>query len=297
MNILITGSSGLIGTTLNDNLVKSGHTVYNMDRRPHSDCPFYWQPDKNIISFDESIRIDTVINLAGSNIANGRWTEAKKKMIFDSRINSTALLSQSLSKLNSPPKVFISASAIGFYGDTGDEKVDENNSAGTDFLAHVAQEWEVATKAAVDAGIRTINLRTGIVLSTSGGALEKMLLPFKLGLGGVVGSGKQYMSWISLEEVPRIIEHIIKTESISGPLNMVSPEPVTNYEFTKCLGKALSRPTIFPLPATIAKLLFGEMADALLLSSTRVQPTKLVNNGYEFINSDILNTLTTMLKK
>ena len=297
MNILISGSSGLIGTALNDYLTKSGHTIYSMDRSPHSDSPFYWQPDKNIISFDESIHIDTVINLAGSNISDGKWTEAKKKEIFDSRINSTKLLAEYIAKLSSPPKVFIAASAIGFYGDSGDEQVDENSTAGSDFLAHVAKKWEEATKTAVDAGIRTVNLRTGIVLSPHGGALGKMLLPFKLALGGVVGSGKQYMSWVSIDEVSHIIEFILKTESINGPLNMVSPKPVTNYEFTKCLGKALSRPTLFPMPAIIAKLIFGEMADALLLSSTRVQPSKLINSGYEFINSDLLKTLTTILKK
>ena len=297
MNILITGSTGLIGTALNDYLTKSGHTIYSMDRRPHSESPFHWQPHENSISFDDSVSIDAVINLAGSNISDGRWTEAKKKIIFDSRIDSTTLLSDYLGKLPSPPKIFISASAIGFYGDTADEQVDENHTTGSDFLAHVAQKWEEATQAAVDAGIRTVNLRTGIVLSPLGGALKQMLPPFKLALGGVIGNGQQYMSWISLSEVCRIIEFILKTDSISGPVNMVNPTPVTNYEFTKSLGKALSRPTIFPMPAFIAKLIFGEMADALLLSSIRVQPGKLINAGYEFIDKDLAKTFSTMLKK
>lgn len=297
MNILITGSSGLIGTALNNHLTKSGHTIYKMDRQPDSESPFYWQPTENIISFDQSIQIDAVINLAGSNISDGRWTKAKKNIIFDSRINSTTLLADYLSKLSTPPKVFIAASAIGFYGDTADKQVDENHAAGSDFLANVAQKWEDATKPAADAGIRTVNLRTGIVLSPDGGALNKMLLPFKLALGGVVGSGEQYMSWISLAEVTRIIEFILNTESINGPLNMVSPKPVTNYEFTKSLGKALSRPTLFPLPAIVARLIFGEMADALLLSSIRVHPNKLMNNGYKFIDNDLSKTLSTMLKK
>jgi len=295
MNILITGSSGLIGTALRDSLAKAGHTIYAMNRRSHADSPFYWQPDENTISFDVSIKIDAVINLAGSNISDGRWTKAKKKIIFDSRINSTTLLSNHLAKLSSLPRVFISASAIGFYGDTGEEQVDEKNIAGSDFLAHVAQKWEAATQPAVSAGIRTINLRTGIVLSPHGGALKQMLPPFKLGLGGVIGSGKQYMSWVSLPEVCRIIEFILTTESLNGPLNMVSPSAVTNYEFTRCLGKALSRPTLFPMPAIIAKLIFGEMADALLLSSTRVKPEKLLNNGYEFIDKDLSETLKTLL--
>jgi len=295
MNILITGSSGLIGTALRDSLTKSGHTLYVMHRHSHTNSPFYWQPDKNTISFDESINIDAVINLAGSNISDGRWTKAKKNIIFDSRINSTTLLSNYLAKLSSPPRIFISASAIGFYGDTGEEQVDEKNIAGADFLAHVAQKWEAATQPAVAAGIRTINLRTGIVLSPHGGALKQMLPPFKLGLGGVIGNGKQYMSWISLPEVCRIIEFILKTESLNGPLNMVSPSAVTNYKFTRCLGKALSRPTLFPMPAIVAKLIFGEMADALLLSSTRVKPEKLINSGYEFINKDLSETLNMLL--
>jgi len=297
LNILITGSSGLIGTALRDSLTKSGHTIYVMNRGKDKNSPFYWQPDTNTISFDEAINIDAVINLAGSNISDGRWTEAKKKTIFDSRINSTTLLSAHLAKLNSPPRVFISASAIGFYGDTGEEQVDEHNTAGSDFLAHVAQRWEEATQPAVSAGIRTINLRTGIVLSPHGGALKQMLTPFKLALGGVIGSGKQYMSWVSLPEVCNIIEFILKTESISGPLNMVSPTPVTNYEFTKGLGQSLSRPTLFPMPAFVARLIFGEMADALLLSSIRVEPNKLVNAGYAFINKNLSETFNAILKE
>lgn len=296
MKVLITGSTGLIGTALINYLTNSGHTIYCMDRRPYSESPFHWQPDKNIISFDDSIPIDAVINLAGSTISGGRWTEIKKKIIFDSRIDSTILLSKYLSKLPSPPKVFISASAIGFYGDTADEQADENHASGSDFLAHVAQKWEEATQPAVDAGIRTVNLRTGIVLSPYGGALKQMLPPFKLALGGVIGSGKQYMSWVSLPEVCRIIEFILKTETISGPLNMVNPTPVTNHGFTKCLGKALSRPTVFPMPAFIAKLIFGEMADALLLSSIRVQPGKLINAGYEFMDKDLAKAFGSILK-
>ena len=296
MNILITGSTGLIGTALKDYLTKSGHTIYSLDRSPQSKSPFHWQPNEDVIAFDDSISIDAVINLAGSNISGGRWTKAKKKMILDSRIDSATLLSNYLSKLQSPPKVFISASAIGFYGDTADNIADENHTNGSDFLAHVAQKWEEATQPAVDAGIRTVNLRTGIVLSPNGGALKQMLTPFKFALGGVIGGGKQYMSWVSLPEVCQIVEFILKTESISGPLNMVNPTPVTNYEFTKSLGKALSRPTLFPMPAFVAKLIFGEMADALLLTSIRVQPSKLVNAGYKFVDKDLAEALNAILK-
>lgn len=297
MNILITGSTGLIGTALNNSLTKAGHTVYKLDRGRDPSSPFYWQPDKNIISFDNSVHINAVINLAGANISDSRWTAAKKKIILESRIQSTKLLSEYIAQLKSPPELFISGSAIGFYGDTGDKTANEASPAGTDFLAHVAQEWEKATKAAAAAGIRTVNLRTGIVLSPDGGALKKMLLPFKLALGGVIGSGQQYMSWVGIEDVTHIIEFIINNESITGPVNMVSPNPATNYEFTKTLGKALSRPTLFPMPAFVAKILFGEMGDALLLTSIRVTPDKLTNAGYKFINHNLLETFNSMLNK
>jgi len=297
MNILITGSTGLIGTALCNSLTKSGHTVYKMDRARDPSSPFYWQPDKNIITFDDSVHVDAVINLAGANISDGRWNATKKKIILESRVKSTELLSNYIAKLDSPPKVFISGSAIGFYGDTGDNQADEESATGKDFLAQVAQQWEKATRATADAGIRTVNLRTGIVLSPDGGALKKMLLPFKLALGGVIGSGKQYMSWVSIDEVTRIIDFILNNKSLHGPVNMVSPTPVTNYEFTKSLGNALSRPTLFPMPAIVAKLLFGEMGDALLLTSIRVRPSRLINAGYKFKNNNLLDTFNHLLRK
>ena len=297
MNILITGSSGLIGTALQRSLASEGHTIYRMGRDTDSGGTFYWQPMEGIIQFDESKQIDVVINLAGSNISDGRWSLKKKKIIFDSRIQSTQLLSRTLANLKRPPKVFISSSAIGFYGETGTDPVDETSEVGKDFLADVANQWEQATQAAMNVGIRTVNIRTGIVLSPDGGALKKMLFPFKMGLGGVIGSGNQYMSWVSVTEVTQIISHILKTDSLQGPVNMVSPEPATNYSFTKSLGKALHRPTLFPMPAFMARFLFGEMADALLLTSIRVYPAKLIKSGYVFINANLNETFKTLLLK
>ena len=209
MNILITGATGLIGSALQNSLTNAGHIIYKMDRSHQSTNPFNWYPPEKIINFDESKDIHAVINLAGSNISNGRWNEKKKKEILESRIQSTELLSKTLSKLKSPPKTFISASAIGFYGDTANNEVNEEDPAGNDFLATVAKNWEQATTSATNAGIRTVNIRTGIVLSTQGGALKQMLLPFKLGLGGILGDGKQYMSWVSINDVTRIIEFIL----------------------------------------------------------------------------------------
>jgi uncharacterized protein (TIGR01777 family) len=296
MNILITGASGLIASALEKSLTKAGHTIYKMDRSQHSNAPFNWYPPGNIINYDESKDIHAVINLAGSNISDGRWTDKKKNEIYDSRIQSTQLLSDTLANLKSPPKIFISASAIGFYGDTADNEVNEQAPAGNDFLASVAKNWEHATTSAANTGIRTINIRTGIVLSTQGGALKQMLLPFKLGLGGIVGNGKQYMSWVSINEVTRIIEFILNTDSISGPVNMVAPEAATNYEFTKSLGKALNRPTLFPLPKIGVRLLFGEMGDALLLTSIRVTPEKLLSHGYKFTDHNLLDTFKSLIK-
>ena len=296
MNILLTGASGLIASALEKSLTKTGHTIYKMDRRLQSNAPFNWYPSANVINFDESKDIHAVINLAGSNISDGRWTDKKKAEIYDSRIKSTELLSKTLSKLTSPPKIFISGSAIGFYGDTAANKVTEQDPAGNDFLATIANNWEQATTPAVNAGIRTVNIRTGIVLSSQGGALKKMLLPFKLGLGGIVGDGKQFMSWVSINEVTRIIEFILNTESIKGPVNMVAPEAVTNYEFTKSLGKALNRPTLFPLPKIAVRVLFGEMGDALLLTSIRVTPEKLLSHGYKFVDTNLADTFNALVK-
>lgn len=297
MNVLITGSSGLIGTALIDELTSKGHTVHRMVRNQSTDVPFSWNPVEGKINFDESTKIDAVVHLAGANIGDGRWNEARKKAILESRELGTHVLSSTLAKLNKKPKVFISGSAVGFYGNSGDEIVDESSKAGSDFLAQVCQKWEKATKPASDAGIRTVNIRTGIVLSSRGGALKRMLLPFKMGLGGIIGNGKQYMSWVSINDVSNMIQFIIETESISGPVNLVSNKPVTNYEFTRSLGKVLRRPTFFRIPAFLMKMIFGEMGDAVLLSSTRTVPKKLNEAGYIFVHEHLEKALNDILKK
>jgi len=295
MNILITGSSGLVGTHLMSVLAASGYKIQRMLRNEADDQSFFWDPGKGVIHFDESIRIDAVINLAGESIADGRWSEERKKRILESRESSTLLLSESLAKLKHKPAVLISGSAIGYYGDTGTRIVDEDSYQGTGYLAEVSERWEKATKPASDAGIRTVHIRTGVVLSPNGGMLHKMLLPFKMGLGGIVGSGQQYLSWVSINDIASMIQFLLENESISGAVNLVSKQPVTNYTFTKTLGSVLNRPTLIPLPACVARLVFGEMADALLLSSTRVLPKRLAEAGYNFIDVDLNRTLKSLL--
>jgi len=286
MNILITGASGLIGTALKRYFEANGHNVFIMRRHRKMEAPFSWWPDNYLIQYDDSIKIDVVINLAGDSISSGRWTKEKKNNIFLSRINSTRLLSEKLAKLARKPELFISGSAVGYYGDCGDEIVTENHGAGSGFLSYVCKHWEDATSPAETAGIRTVKLRLGIVMTPKGGMLEKIMLPFKLGLGGKLGTGRQFMSWICLEELCHVIEFIINNKNLGGALNIVSPKPIRNSDFTKRLGKALHRPAIFIIPKFILKLLYGEMADEVLLASTRAIPTKLENAGYQFIKPE-----------
>ena len=301
MNILITGATGLIGTALNTALTAEGHNVYALSRDSAADAiqaaPFYWQPKQKIIRFDSSISIDVVINLAGENIADRRWTANSKARIWQSRIESTQLLATKLASLSHKPALLISASAIGFYGDTGDNIVDEQSEAGDNFLAQLSIAWEQATAIASETGIRTVHLRTGVVLSPNGGALQQMLLPFKLGLGGAFGNGQQYMSCIGLHEATNIIQFIIAQKTIQGAVNMVAPLAVTNKTFTKTLGSVLKRPTFFTVPAAIARFAFGEMADHLLLTGARVKPSVLTAHGYRFIDNDLCTTLKRELAK
>lgn len=239
---------------------------------------------------------DAVIHLAGENIAGGRWTDKRKALIRESRIRSTSLLCKTLAGLNRPPRTLLSASAVGYYGNRDpDETLDESSMSGSGFLAEVCREWECATAPAQVAGIRVVHMRFGTVLSPPGGALAKMLPIFKLGLGGKVGSGKQIMSWIALDEIPAAVFHALSSEIPSGPVNFVSPNPVSNAEFTRILGQVLARPTIFPLPAFAARLMFGEMADELLLGGARVVPRRLKESGYPFIHSDLEQALKQML--
>jgi uncharacterized protein (TIGR01777 family) len=237
-----------------------------------------------------------VIHLAGESIASGRWTDEKKKKIVDSRVQGTTLLSDVLASLTKTPSTFISASAIGYYGNRGDELLTEQSAPGDDFLAGVCTAWEKATSAAEAKGIRTIHARFGIILDKEGGALKQMLPPFRMGVGGKVGDGKQWMSWIALDDVVRGVKYLIDKTPVKGAVNFVAPHPVTNAEFTKVLGRALSRPTIFPMPEFAARLAFGEMADALLLSSAKVQPKVLREHGFEFEFPTLQGALTKILR-
>jgi uncharacterized protein (TIGR01777 family) len=254
-----------------------------------------WDPASGEIDRAALEGFDRVVHLAGENIAEGRWTPEKKSRIRDSRVKGTQLLAESLAGLAQPPSAFVCASAIGYYGDRADELLTESSKPGRGFLADVCQEWEDATSPAEKTGIRTVRLRIGVVLSKNGGALKKMLPPFKLGAGGKIGSGKQYMSWITLDDLVRVIENALESSTLSGAVNAVAPNPVTNLQFTKALGRAISRPAIFPLPAFAARIALGEMADALLLASTRVTPAKLLDEGFVFQHAGIEEALRHVL--
>ena len=283
MKILISGSHGLVGSALTKSLSAQDHEVFQLVRRlPDSESEIEWNPDRYSIAIARLEGFDAVIHLAGESIAEGRWTDEKKQRIRDSRVKGTKLLSDALANLTSPPKTLICASAIGYYGDRGDEVLTEQSPPGEDFLSEVCVEWEQATQLASEKGIRVVNARFGIILSEDGGALAKMLTPFRIGIGGRIGSGKQWMSWIALDDVIGGIEYALANESLRGPVNFVAPTPVRNIEFTKVLGKVLSRPTLFPVPEFGVRLAFGEMADALLLSSQRVEPQRLKAAGYPF---------------
>ena len=296
MKILISGASGLIGSALKTALSTRGDRVLSLTRRnARNNSEITWDPSSNTLDSAHLTNIDGVIHLAGENIASRRWTSAQKARIRDSRVQGTTLLAQTLATISPPPKVFISASAIGYYGNRDDEILTEDSQPGSGFLPDVSIAWENAAKPAA-AGIRTVHPRIGIVLSPAGGALGKMLLPFKLGLGGIIGSGNQYMSWITLDDLVSLFLFAIDDESISGAINAVSPTPVTNREFTKTLGRVLSRPTIFPLPAFAAKLALGEMADALLLASTRVTSSRLENTNFSFAHPHLEPALRHLLK-
>jgi uncharacterized protein (TIGR01777 family) len=298
--VLVSGASGLIGSALVPALKASGVQVVRLERSagPQKESTdneerIVWDPATALAP--ESVSgFDSVIHLAGESIA-GRWTDAKKAKIRNSRVTGTINLARALAKAADPPAVFVCASAIGYYGDRGEEVLRENSAAGAGFLPEVCRQWEAATKPASDAGIRTLNLRTGIVLSAKGGALASMLPPFKLGLGGKIGSGRQWMSWIDLQDMAGAILHILKADLLHGPVNMVAPRPVTNAEFTRTLAGVLSRPAFLPMPAFAAKLVFGEMGEELLLGSQRVEPAKLVASGYPFRFSDLKAALANIM--
>jgi len=288
MRVLITGPTGLIGTALQKRFKGKGWEMLLATRHePKSENEIRWSAEDGFSEIQGLEGLDAIVHLAGESVNGLRWTDEKKKAIRDSRVLGTRKLVEALGRLKERPKVFVCASAIGFYGERGDEEIYESSGAGTTFLSEVCKEWEGEARRAEDAGIRTVLLRTGIVLSKDGGALGTMLLPFKLGVGGVVGTGKQWMSWISLDDHIRAIEFAIENENVRGAVNSASPHPVTNEEFTKTMGDVLYRPTFLPLPEFVVSMALGEMGDELLLTSTKVVPRRLEDAGFEFEYPDL----------
>ena len=283
MRILICGASGLIGKALTKTLEAKGCELLLAGRKePQDERETKWTIEDGFAEPKRLEGLDAVIHLAGESVSALRWTDEKKAAIRSSRVDGTRSVVDALAKLKSRPKVLISGSAVGFYGDRDDEILTESSTSGDNFLAKTCREWEAESRRAEDAGIRTVLLRTGVVLSKDGGALATMLLPFKLGVGGVIGDGKQWMSWISLDDEIRAIEFVLEHEEVRGAVNLVSPNPVTNQEFTTALGEALYRPTFIPLPEFAVSMLLGEMGDELLLSSTRAVPARLEQLGFEW---------------
>jgi len=283
MKVLVSGAKGLVGSELVPLLTSQGQDVYRLTRSQADEAhDIVWDPTRGDIAKARLEGTDIVVHLAGEGIANKRWNARVKEEIRRSRVEGTRLLCETLTQLETAPKTLICASAIGFYGDRGADLLNETSSPGTGFLAEVCQQWEAACEPARAKGIRVVNLRLGMILSTKGGGLAKMLTPFKMGVGGNVGSGNQYWSWIAIDDVIGAINHCIVNDKISGAVNTTAPCPLTNRDFTRSLGTVLLRPTLIPMPAVAARMALGEMADALLLSSARVMPNRLSETGYHF---------------
>ena len=295
MKILISGSSGFIGTNLKDFLTKNGCEVKSLIRQKSiKDNEISWDIKSEEYVLNDFEGFDAFINLSGENIF-GYWTKEKKKRIVESRLHTTALLSKIIKKLESPPKTFISASAIGFYGNRGEEILDEYSPKGNGFFPELADDWEKSANQAIDKNLRVINFRIGLVLSEKGGALKKMLTPFRFGLGGNISDGNMYWSWISLDDLLSAVLFILNKKTIKGAVNIVSPKPVKNKEFTKVLGNVLSRPTVIPVPRFIINTFLGEFGDEALLASTRVIPKKLTDAGFSFKDKDLHDVLLDMV--
>jgi uncharacterized protein len=294
MDVLISGATGLIGAALIPELEAKGHTVRRLTRHPRQEGDIRWDIDAGTI--DGAISgIDAVVHLAGESIAEGRWTEEKKRRILESRQKGTRLLAEKIAELSEPPSVMVSVSATGYYGNRGNELLTEESEPGDLFLSKVCREWEAAADPAREAGVRVVHPRFGIVLTTEGGALGTTLPIFKLGGGGKIGSGRQYWSWVSLDDVVGAIVHALETDDLSGPVNVVTPGPPTNAEYTRMLGKVLNRPTLFTVPATAARVMLGEIADELLMASARVEPVRLQETGYSFRHPELEATLRYLL--
>jgi uncharacterized protein (TIGR01777 family) len=302
MKILVTGSSGLVGTALVRALVKDGHTVCRLVRpgtivknEMNDGFQVAWNPTTGELG-GAAVGADAVVNLAGASIADGRWSPARKAVLRSSRIDTTRALVDALAKMNARPRVLVSASATGFYGNRGDELLTEESQPGNEFLSGLAKDWEAEALKAEAIGVRVVLARFGIILARDGGALPKIVLPFRFFAGGKIGSGKQWMSWILLKDVVEILRFALQHGEIRGPINVISPQPVQNVEFTKTLATALQRPALFPAPAFALRLALGEMADALLLSSQRVLPQKLQELGYSFAHPDLNDALAAILR-
>ena len=297
MKIFISGASGLIGKRLVEQLQQNGHDVVRLVRRAASTGEIMWDPKAGVLSASALEGADAVIHLSGAGIGDKRWTSSYKREILESRTITTSLIANTIAKMNRKPSVFLSGSAIGIYGPRGDEQLNEVSTDGTSFLADVCKQWEDAAKPASDAGIRTVLLRTGIVLTTKGGALKKQLPLFQLGLGGKFGNGKQWQSWISIDDEVGAIEHLL-TANVSGAVNLTAPNPVTNAEFTSTLARVVKRPAFLPIPPFAPKaILGGELADALLFTGQRVIPAALNASGYQFVHPTLEVALRALLKK
>jgi uncharacterized protein (TIGR01777 family) len=302
MKILITGSTGLVGTALTQNLQRAGHTVCRLIRPGASTQPIgntqgfdvNWNPITGALG-GAAVGADAVVNLAGASIAGGRWTSQRKQLLRSSRVDTTRALVQALAKMSARPRVLVSASATGYYGNRGEETLTEASQPGNDFLSRIAKEWESEALKAEVLGIRVVRVRFGVILSKHGGALPQMLRPFQLGVGGKIGTGKQWMSWITLDDVVAILRLALENANFTGALNVVSPQPVTNAQFTNILAATLHRPALFPAPAFALRLILGEMADALLLSSQRVQPAHLQKLNHQFQHPDLPTALAAVL--
>ena len=294
---MISGASGLLGRGLLKFLTSRGHVLLRLVREaPRSDMEIAWDPLHGELEPTALEGVHAVVHLAGANIAERRWSEARKRVLLESREHGTRLLCETLARTRKPPEVLIAASAVGYYGDRGEEWLDERSESGQGFLPELCRAWEAATEPARTAGICVVNLRLGVVLAAQGGALARMLTPFRLGVGGVLGSGRQYLSWIALQDVLRVVEHLIASPELAGPLNAVAPVPVTNREFTRILARVLHRPAILPVPAPLCRALFGELGQALLLEGARVSCARLEQSDFRFLYRDLESALRAELE-
>lgn len=298
MKVIVSGATGFIGSRLCERLAGNGHRVVRLTRRPVSEGAdaIRWDPEEGRLDAHDLEGIDAVVHLAGEGIGDHRWTESHKARVLDSRVRGTRLLAEAIASLDQPPSVLVSGSGVHYYGDRGDEELTEDSSAGGGFLAEVVQQWEASTEPASRAGIRVVTTRSGVVQSPEGGALRRALLPFKFGLGGKLGSGRQWFSWITREDEVGAIEFLLEHETVAGPVNLTAPNPVTNAEFTRVLAAALNRPAVFTVPPFALRLMFSsEMADEMLLMSLRVLPAKLQEAGYRFQDPEIEPALRRLL--